>query len=243
MVQVNVRVPDELWRLLRDVAECDRIRTGGRASVRPEGSHRRRAGAHPGRLNPPLPWPPAQTGCTVGLRFRLRSRNPGRERSVGPGHRHTSIRGRGFARPNYGIFGRAAAELLAHQLAAESQAGGVVLGRAAGESSGPRPVTRCRSSRAVSIACARQCDQPAAGRPCLFDGAHGARERRNLVGGPDLAGDPLDLSPVPVDDLHPGGGPVPGAGSKRGRELNGRSTREGWRRSGGRKYHERRKGS
>jgi len=34
MVQLNVRVPDEVWRRLRDVAELDRIRTGGRASVR-----------------------------------------------------------------------------------------------------------------------------------------------------------------------------------------------------------------
>jgi hypothetical protein len=34
MVRLNVRVPDNVWRQLRDVAELDRIRTGGRASVR-----------------------------------------------------------------------------------------------------------------------------------------------------------------------------------------------------------------
>ena len=34
MVTLNVRVPDSVWRRLRDAAEITRLRTGGRASVR-----------------------------------------------------------------------------------------------------------------------------------------------------------------------------------------------------------------
>jgi hypothetical protein len=32
MVQLNILVPDEVWRRLRDIAECNRVR--GRASVK-----------------------------------------------------------------------------------------------------------------------------------------------------------------------------------------------------------------